>query len=145
MLFSIYGMTEAEYLRKLLEVARKKFLVIPLVDSGISEFDEVWKSTHLGYIYVSYSKIAKVYGDTSDKTLEIVKNRLKKDFEQAYYWERSATFKYKLVKVDENGEEVEEIDSYGLFYGYNVKENGFYDVLPEKYRYLLDESKIIYR
>ena len=50
---SIYIMTEAEYLSKLLEISRKEFLVLPIIYSGVSESDEGWSALHCGYIYVS--------------------------------------------------------------------------------------------
>jgi len=92
---------------------------------GHAEFDTMC----VGFIYVTLDTLTEEFD---------IKRRGKKATEKAEYWinvemktysayVEGSVYGFKLLEVDEKGEEVEELDSCWGFYGYDIEENGILD------------------
>ena len=143
--------SEAEYFRRLKELADKNHLILPVyllehgdVKYSTEDFNDSWDSGQVGIIYASYDKIKSEYGDTSEESLEKAKSHMEGEVETYSQWANGDVYGFRLIKVDEYNEEIEEIDSCWGFYGSNPRENGIKDEIPKELEYLLDEVEYQY-
>lgn len=139
-------LSESEYFRKLKELAKKNNLILPVfrldhsgVSYSIKDFNDSWDSGQIGYIYASYETIKYEFGNVSEESLNKAKSCMISELETYSHWINGDVYGYRLIKVDEYNEEIEEIDSCWGFYGSDFKENGIADNIPEEFKYLLNE------
>lgn len=141
----------SEYFEKLMKIAKNNHLILPvylldhsIVKYSVNSFNDPWDSGKVGFIYVSHDAIKKEFGDISDETLNIAKKQLEGEVETYSHWANGEVYGFKLLKIDEDDNEIEEIDSCYGFYGNNIKENGILDELSEEFRYLVDSDYSVY-
>ena len=141
-------MSKSDYFEKLSELADKNNVILPvyLLDHSIvqystHDFNDRWDSGQVGFIYASYDKIKSEFGDISEESIEKAKNNLEGEVKTYSQWANGEVYGFRLIKVDEFDNEVEEIDSCWGFYGPDIKENGIKDHIPKEFEYLLDEAE----
>lgn len=144
-------LSESDYFKKLKELADKNNLILPVFlfdHSGVSystkDFNDSWDSGQVGYIYTSYETIKSEYGDISEDSINKAKSYMEGEVETYSQWANGDVYGFRLIKVDEDGDEIEEIDSCWGFYGSDPKENGIADNIPEEFQYLLKDVEYEY-
>ncbi len=127
--------------KRLMELFQKDNIVLPVFmyeHSGIAlnthGFSCPWDSGQVGYIYVSKEKVRKEYGvkRITKKVLGYVESALKSEIEVYSNYVDGNVYGYVLK--DSKGEEV---DSCWGFFGYDFKNNGMMDYLPNEFEQLL--------
>lgn len=143
-------LSDNQFMDKLIDIINSKYLILPLISiikdkestplHQISHFENnenKWSNDYTGFVCVSYKRIVSEYGVCDKETILVVKNRLKEELRQYQEWLLDEVYDYKLIKVDENNNILEELESYGILYGTDFEENGLYKLVPEEYKYLL--------
>jgi hypothetical protein len=127
--------------QRLMDLFEKDNIILPVYmyeHSGIAlsttSFSCRWDSGLLGYIFVSKERIRNEYGvkRITKKVLEKVESVLKSEID--VYGDYLNGSVYGYVLKDDKGEEV---DSCWGFYGYDFKNNGMMDYLPNEFEQVL--------
>lgn len=140
-----------EYYKKLKKLADQDNLILPvylldhsMVKYSTEDFNDSWDSGQVGVIYAPHSKIREEWGSIDDKSLEKAKKCMIGEVEIYSQWANGDVYGFRLIKEDEFGDEVEEIDSCWGFYGRDLEENGIADNIPEEFKYLLNDAQFVY-
>lgn len=127
------------------DLINKNAIVLPVYmyeHSGIAlstgSFNNPWDSGQVGWIYITHDDIENAYGELSEKTIKIAEKCLKSEVEIYSQYLNGDVYGFLLKKIAEcdccKSKEEEVIDSCWGFYGYNIKENGILDCLPEEFQ-----------
>lgn len=143
--------SDNEYYKKLKELAVKNNLILPvylldhtIVKYSTEDFNDSWDSGQVGIIYAPHSRIEKEWGSVDDESLEKARKCMMAEVEKYSQWANGEVYGFRLIKEDEFGSEIEEIDSCWGFYGNDLKENGIADYIPEEFKYLLEDAEFVY-
>lgn len=116
-------------------------LILPLYlydHSGITinttGFSCPWDSGQVGFIFVSKKKARKEYGRLTKKVMEKLRKYLLGEVETYDQYLRGDVYGFQLVEVDEDGEEIDTIDSCYGFFGDNWKDNGMMEHVGDEHK-----------
>lgn len=128
--------------KTLVETAKRLgFVMLPLYlydHSGLTMnttgFRCPWDSGQVGVIFATRKKVREEYSakKVGSKILERVKKYLRGEVETYDQYLRGVVYGFKIVEVDEDGDETEVLDSCWGFYGDDPETNGMKDYWPEE-------------
>lgn len=128
--------------KTLVETAKRLgFVMLPLYlydHSGLTMnttgFRCPWDSGQVGVIFATRNKVREEYSakKVGSKILERVKKYLRGEVETYDQYLRGVVYGFKIVEVDEDGDETEVLDSCWGFYGDDPETNGMKDYWPEE-------------
>jgi hypothetical protein len=119
------------------------FIILPLYlydHSGITMnttgFYCRWDSGQVGVIFVTREKAREWFSvkRISPKMLELVKDCLRGEVETYDQYLIGDVYGFRIIEVDEDDEEIDEIDSCWGFFGDDYKTNGMIEHWPEEYQ-----------
>jgi hypothetical protein len=132
------------------EIIESKVVMLPLYlydHSGITirttPFSCSWDSGQVGFIYVTYDRIKKEFGEVNEETKEMARKALLAEVEMYDFHLLGEVYGYKITKAKVchtcGHIEQEEVDSCWGFYGLDWKKNGMKDQVEEKYHILFNK------
>jgi hypothetical protein len=133
----------------LLNLIKKHAVILPVYKyehGGIayktSPFSCPWDSGQVGWIYITKKQIRKQFGvkAVTKKYREQAENALKAEVSCYSDWANGNVYRFsleeKVLLPEEETFELREVESCGVFYGWDFKLNGLVDEVPEEYREL---------
>lgn len=133
-------------------VEKEGIVVLPLYlydHSGITMnttgFSCPWDSGRVGYVYASKEDLKRL--GLEDRDEEWIEKNLVEEVKLYDTYLRGNVYGYRIIEVDEDDEEIEEIDSCFGFYGDDMKENGMieqFDISDEEKEQVLIDGTDAY-
>lgn len=127
------------------KIISENYLILPLYlydHSGITMnttgFSCRWDSGQVGWIYMSHEDIVKEYGSLD---IEKAKENLIAEVKTYDMYLRGEVYGFQLIKKDEDGEELETIDSCWGFYGLDYIEGEITSYIGNEHQELVGNLK----
>ena len=127
---------EGEACSKYLKIIDKNYIIFPvylldhsILKLSIEDFNCKWDSGQVGFVYIP---LKEAIGNNKKEKMEYCKKVINGELEIYNYYLNGEVYSFIVGVYNEDDELIEEYDSCGGFYGYNIYENGMIDYIPEE-------------
>jgi hypothetical protein len=109
------------------------------ITMSTSRFSCPWDSGQVGWIYCTWEKARQEYSGTDQEIEELVTKALIQEVE-VYDQYLTGDVWYYVCEQSEDGEDWEDVDGCGGFYGRDLKRNGMMDHIPAEFQ----DAELVY-